>query len=235
MLARGQLFWILMAVLGVGLILLIVNDSSNQSLGFSSDLAGRALYLGLFGSVIAAGILGSGRRLGDMARNFGLWALLILAFVAIYQYRYELQDFASRVSAGLIPGSPMTVGGDGDAVMLDKLGNGHFGARGEVNGKPVDFLVDTGASGTVLTFRDATAVGIDTTRLSFTVPVQTANGTARAALAFVDTIDIGSIERKDLRVFVSEDGSLDTSLLGMNFLDTLSGYEVRGDRMILRD
>jgi aspartyl protease family protein len=234
-LARGQIFWIVMAVLGVGLILLIVNDSSNQSLGFSSDVAGRALYLGVWGSVIAAGILGSGRRLGDIARNLGLWALLILAFVAVYQYRYELQDFASRVSAGLIPGSPMTVACDGNQVMLDKLGNGHFGARGEVNGKPVDFLVDTGASGTVLTFRDAAAVGIDTTGLSFAVPVQTANGSARAALAFVDTIGIGSIERRNLRVFVSEDGSLDMSLLGMNFLDTLSGYEVRGDRMILRD
>jgi aspartyl protease family protein len=228
------LFWLAMAVLGVGLILLVVNDSSNEALGSSSDYAGRMLYLGVWGTVIAAGILGSGRRFGDIARSLGLWALLILAFVAAYQYRYELQDFASRISAGLIPGSPMSAG-DGETVMLDKLGNGHFGARGEVNGKTIDFLVDTGASGTVLTFDDAAKVGIDTSRLQFAIPVMTANGSARAALAFVDTIAVGTILRRDLNVYVSADGSLETSLLGMNFLDTLSGYDVRGDRMILRN
>jgi len=234
-LAREQLFWLVMAVIGGGLILLIVNDSSDQSLGFSSDKVGNALYLGVWGTVIAAGILGSGRRLGDIARSLGLWALLILAFVAVYQYRYELQDFASRVTAGLVPGSPMSVGDGGDTVMLVKLGNGHFGARGEVNGQKVDFIVDTGASSTVLTFGDAAKIGIDTSRLNFAIPVMTANGSTRAALALVDTIGVGSILRRDLNVYVSADGSLETSLLGMNFLDTLSGYDVRGDRMILRN
>ena len=233
--AREQLFWLVMAVIGGGLILLIVNDSSDQSLGFSSDKVGNALYLGVWGTVIAAGILGSGRRLGDIARSLGLWALLILAFVAVYQYRYELQDFASRVTAGLVPGSPMSVGDGGDTVMLVKLGNGHFGARGEVNGQKVDFIVDTGASSTVLTFGDAAKIGIDTSRLNFAIPVMTANGSTRAALALVDTIGVGSILRRDLNVYVSADGSLETSLLGMNFLDTLSGYDVRGDRMILRN
>jgi aspartyl protease family protein len=234
-LAREQLFWLVMAVIGGGLILLVVNDSSDQSLGFSSDKVGNALYLGVWGTVIAAGILGSGRRLGDIARSLGLWALLILAFVAVYQYRYELQDFASRVTAGLVPGSPMSVGDGGDTVMLVKLGNGHFGARGEVNGQTVDFIVDTGASSTVLTFGDAAKIGIDTSRLNFAIPVMTANGSTRAALALVDTIGVGSILRRDLNVYVSADGSLETSLLGMNFLDTLSGYDVRGDRMILRN
>lgn len=233
--AREQLFWLVMAVIGGGLILLVVNDSSDQSLGFSSDKVGNALYLGVWGTVIAAGILGSGRRLGDIARSLGLWALLILAFVAVYQYRYELQDFASRVTAGLVPGSPMSVGDGGDTVMLVKLGNGHFGARGEVNGQKVDFIVDTGASSTVLTFGDAAKIGIDTSRLNFAIPVMTANGSTRAALALVDTIGVGSILRRDLNVYVSADGSLETSLLGMNFLDTLSGYDVRGDRMILRN
>ena len=233
--AREQLFWLVMAVIGGGLLLLVVNDSSDQSLGFSSDKVGNALYLGVWGTVIAAGILGSGRRLGDIARSLGLWALLILAFVAVYQYRYELQDFASRVIAGLVPGSPMSVGDGGDTVMLVKLGNGHFGARGEVNGQKVDFIVDTGASSTVLTFGDAAKIGIDTSRLNFAIPVMTANGSTRAALALVDTIGVGSILRRDLNVYVSADGSLETSLLGMNFLDTLSGYDVRGDRMILRN
>jgi aspartyl protease family protein len=234
MLTRDRLFWIVMAVIGIGLIALVVNDSSEGALGFSSDSVGETLYLAVWGVVLAAGILASRHRMGDMVRSLGLWVLVILALVAGYQYRYELQDFASRITAGLIPGSPMTISDGGDTVMLDRLVNGHFGARGEVNGAAVGFVVDTGASATVLTYADAQAAGFDMSNLTFSIPVQTANGTTRAALAIADTIDIGTISRKDLRVFISADGSLEQSLLGMNFLDTLSGYEVRGDRMILR-
>jgi aspartyl protease family protein len=234
-LSRRSLFWIVMAAVGLGLVLLLLNDSSEGGLGFSSDHAGSALYLGAWGAVVAAGILGSGRRLGDIARNLGLWMLAILALVAVYQYRYELQDFASRITAGLVPGSPLSVGDDGNTVMLEKLANGHFGARGAVNGKPVDFIIDTGASATVLTPADARAAGFDTATLSFTVPVQTANGMAKAAVAVADTVSVGTISRARVPVFIVGPGQLDQSLLGMNFIGTLSGFDVRGDRMILRD
>jgi aspartyl protease family protein len=234
-LTRDQLFWIVMTVIGLGLILLVVNDSTDSGLGFSSDSAGSMLYLSVWGFVLAAGLLASRRRMGDLVRGLGMWVLIILALVAGYQYRYELQDFANRISAGLIPGSPLTVDDGGNSVMLERLGNGHFGARGAVNGAPVDFLVDTGASNTVLTFADAKAAGFDTASLDFSIPVQTANGMTRAAAVTTDSITIGSITRSGLRIFVSGDGALDMSLLGLNFLDTLSGYDVRGDRMILRD
>jgi aspartyl protease family protein len=234
-LTRDQLFWIVMAVIGLGLILLVVNDSTDNSLGFSSDQAGSMLYLSVWGFVLAAGLLASRRRMGDMVRGLGMWVLIILALVAGYQYRYELQDFASRITVGLIPGSPLTVNDGGNSVMLERLGNGHFGARGAVNGAVVDLIVDTGASNTVLTFADARAAGFDTSSLDFSIPVQTANGLTRAAVVTADSIAIGSITRNGLRIFVSGDGALDMSLLGLNFLDTLSGYDVRGDRMILRD
>lgn len=230
-----RLFWIIMAVIGGGLILLILNDTSGEPLGLSSSVAGQSLYLGIWAAVIAAGILGSGRRLGDVARQLGLWMLVILVLVAGYQYRYELQDFANRVTVGLIPGSPISVADGGNTVMLEKLANGHFGARGSVNGRTVNFIVDTGASSTVLTAADARAAGFDMSTLSFRSPVQTANGTAYAAIVVADTLSIGSIVRNRVPIFVIEQNLLEESLLGMNFLGTLSGFDVRGDRMILRD
>ena len=229
-----RLLWIIMAVIGGGLILLIANDSSG-ALGISSNAAGQILYLGVWAAVIAAGILGSGRRLGDVARMLGIWVLLILVLVAGYQYRYELQDFANRVTVGLVPGSPLTVRGGANAVMVDKLANGHFGVRGEVNGRPVRFIVDTGASSTVLTADDARAVGFDVSSLSYQTPIQTANGTAHAAVAVADTMSVGTITRRRIPVFIVSEDMLTQSLLGMNFLGTLSSFEVRGDRMILRD
>ncbi|MET0940029.1 MAG: TIGR02281 family clan AA aspartic protease [Mesorhizobium sp.] len=233
----SRFLWIIIAVIGGGLILLVLNDSAGSTFGIANDAFGQTLYLGIWGTVLAAGILGSGMRLGYVARSLALWLLVILALIAGYQYRYELQDFANRVTAGLVPGSPLSISdGDGNhVVMLDKLSNGHFGARAAINGAAVDVLVDTGASSTVLTASDARRAGFDTAALSFTIPVSTANGTAKAARVIADTITIGAITRRNVPMLVAESGALGQTLLGMNFIGTLSGFDVRGDRMILRD
>jgi aspartyl protease family protein len=172
-----------------------------------------------------------------MARNLGAWAAIVLALIAGYQYRYELQDVASRVTAGLVPGSPLALGiEDGHAtVTLDKADNGHFEARILVNGNPVRAVVDTGATSTVLTSEDAQAAGFNPAALNYTIPVSTANGMARAAAVKTDAVAIGGIVRKDMSVMVAAPGMLSQSLLGMNFIGSLSGFDVRGDRMILRD
>src|SRR5690606_28253384 len=124
------------------------------------------------------------------------WILAILVLIAGYQYRYELQDVANRLSAGLIPGSPMTLSTrEGVAVMLEKRASGHFEVHAEVNGAPVGFLIDTGATSTVLTFEDARRAGIDPPSLTFSVPVLTANGNTLAARAGTEEIRIGNIAR----------------------------------------
>jgi len=224
-----------LALIGGALILLIVNDSSGSTLGLPNGSFANLVYLGVWGTVLAAGIVASGRRLGDTARALAAWMLIILVFVAGYQYRYELQDFASRVTVGLVPGSPLTINDGGNTVMLEKLANGHFGARGAVNAASVGFIIDTGASSTVLTVADAEAAGFDTSKLNYNVPISTANGNATAAVVIADTVSVGTISRKRVPVFVAQRGQLEESLLGMNFIGTLSGFEIRGDRMILRD
>ncbi len=232
----SRFFWILMAILGAGLILLVVNHDSGTTLGLENEAFAQTLYMGVWGVVLGAALLGSRIPFGEVARNLAVWLLIALVLMTGYQYRYELQDVASRLTAGLIPGSPLSISdGDGIAVMLEKRANGHFEARGEVDGKQVEFLIDTGATTTVLTASDARHVGIDVDALSFSIPVSTANGTARAARASVGEIRIGDISRVRLPLLVAEPGRLGQSLLGMNFLGTLSGFDVRGDRLILRD
>lgn len=230
----NSLFWLVMAAIGGGLILLVLGDSGSEPFS-GNDAFGQALYLGIWGTVLAAGILGSGMRFGYVARTLALWVLVALVFVAGYQYRYELQDVASRITAGLVPGSPMTISDGGNAVMLEKAFNGHFEARIFVNGAPIHTVVDTGATTTVLTAADARKAGYDPASLNYSITVSTANGRARAARVTVDEIALGTISRSDMPVLVAEAGMLDQSLLGMNFINTLSGFEVRGDRMTLRD
>lgn len=233
-----RLFWIAIAVMGAGLVLLVLNDDSGTVFGLDSDSFARTLYLGVLGAVIAAGVVASRRtRLGHLARNIAVWLLLAVLLVGGYQYRYELQDIASRVTAGLIPGSPISIGSgaDGTRVMLQKAASGHFEVRATVNGEPVRFMVDTGATGTVLTAADAERAGYDVAGLQFTIPVATANGTARAARVTAKDLRVGSIERRSVPMMVAAPGRLGQSLLGMDFIGSLSGFDMRGDRIILTD
>lgn len=232
-----RLFWIAMAVLGAGLILLIANHGSGQVFGIENNDFARILYLGVLGAVLAAGVLAWRADAGYVARSLAIWTLIVLVLVGGYQYRYELQDIASRMTAGLVPGSPVSMTGvDGDnLVMVDKAANGHFQVRATIDGETVSMLVDTGATSTVLSAEDAARIGFDIDALSFDTPVMTANGTARAARVVTEEIAVGSIERQRLAVFVAEPERLAQSLLGMNFIDSLSGFEVRGDRLVLHD
>lgn len=233
----SRLAWIAVAVAGAGLIWLLLGSSSDDGFSFGGDAAARTLYLGIWGAVVAAGILGSGMRLGYVARSLAVWLLIVLALIAGYQYRYELQDIASRITAGLIPGSPLSLGmDDGRAtVTLEKRPNGHFEATVSIAGTPVSVVVDTGATSTVLTQRDAERAGFGPASLDYAIPISTANGVARAALVTAEEVSIGGIVRRNLPVMVVQPGMLEQSLLGMNFIGTLSGFDMRGDRIILRD
>lgn len=228
---------IILGIIGAGLLVLIVNHDAGTSLGMENDSFASLLYLGAWGLVLSAAIFGGGMRLAHVARDLVLWLFIILALVAGYQYRYELQDIGNRMSAGLIPASPLSsVGADGAvAVMVSKANSGHFEVTAEVNGADVLMLFDTGASAVVLTADDARRAGIDVEALSFSIPVSTANGTAQAASVTIDDFAVGDINRVRLRAMVAQPGRLDTSLMGMSFLGTLTGYDIRGDRLILHD
>lgn len=233
----SRLFWLAMILTAGGLAWLLIGGERSVPFGMSGDQFASALYLGVLGLVIAAGTLGSGVGLRGAAKSAVIWGGIFLLMVGGYQYRYELQDIASRLTAGLVPGSPLSVtSADGRLlVALQRSSGGHFVARGSVNGAPVTLLVDTGATATVLTLNDAERAGIDTGALSFTVPITTANGPATAARTTANEIAVGDIARRNLTVLVASPGMLGQSLLGMNFISSLSGFDMRGDRLTLID
>jgi len=231
-----RLFWIIIIVMLAGLGVLIASQDTGTVFGMASDSFASILYASLWGAVLIVGIIGARTPLRDIARDIAYWLLIILVLMTGYQYRYELQDVANRLTAGIIPGSPLTISGSPRAaVMLDKARNGHFQVRMEVNGATILALVDTGATTTVLTADDAERAGIATEDLLFTIPVMTANGQAMAAWSSIETLSIGPIERNRVPVLISQPGQLAQSLLGMQFLSSLSSFEMRGDRLILTD
>ena len=106
-------------------------------------------------------------------------------------------------------------------------------ARAEVNGKPVTFLVDSGASVIGLSTDTARGIGIDVDKLRYDGVVQTANGSMPVARVRLDRVQVGPIVRDNLTAFVAP-GIGDTNVLGMNFLNSLSAWRVEDGWLILK-
>jgi clan AA aspartic protease (TIGR02281 family) len=117
--------------------------------------------------------------------------------------------------------------------VIDAGAGGHFLVEAVVNGAPVTFLVDTGASDVVLTTADAERLGFRPENLRFTQRFATANGEVRAAPVVLREVRIGQFSLFDMPASVNE-APLRVSLLGMSFLKRLHGYSVEDGRLILR-
>jgi aspartyl protease family protein len=102
---------------------------------------------------------------------------------------------------------------------------GHIVLEAAVNGAPVKFLLDTGATVVVLTISDAAAAGIGRSSLSFTGRANTANGVIRTAPVTLREVRLGQFSAENVSAAVIE--NLETSLLGVSFLKRLQSYEMR--------
>ena len=118
-------------------------------------------------------------------------------------------------------------------VTLDGDRSGHFRAEAEVDGRRIDFVVDTGASVVVLRESDAFRVGIRPSLRDFTARVSTANGEVKAARTKLRRVEIGGITVYDVNAMVLPDEALSTNLLGVSFLSRLKRYEYANGRMVL--
>lgn len=215
-------------------------------------LSGRADLLAGFaevetGGLIAAGLLtlyvvfllsGAGGRWRQVLGHLGIWIAIMAALVVGYAYREEVATVANRVAGEFLPpGTAVTLetGRAGEkAVRIRKRRDGHFVARSSINGADIAMLVDTGASTVVLKAADARRIGIDVEALSFSVPVNTANGMAYAAPVRLRALAIGPIEIGDVDALVAKPGGLNESLLGMSFLRRLRSFDFSGEFLTLR-
>lgn len=230
-------FWTIIGLGGIVLILLIASGDTGTTLGFESNTFATAAVSGLWALLIGSAVFNRGTSFSETVKQLSAWVLIILLLMAGYVFRYDMQDIASRFSGGIIPGSPISRTGDNgrEIVTLVRSDNGHFEAVVGVNDASIRFLVDTGATSISLSHSDAKEAGINVKDLNFTIPTSTANGIAYSAGARVGRLYLGGIERRNVRVSVAEPGRMDTSLLGQAFLESLSSYEKRGDRLTLRD
>ena len=100
-----------------------------------------------------------------------------------------------------------------------------------VNGTPIRFIVDTGATWVSLTRQDALRAGV-AANLNYSLPMQTANGIAKAAPVTLAAVRIGQLEVDGVEATVMPE-DIGISLLGQSFLKRLQGYEMHGDVLTL--
>ena len=186
---------------------------------------GRLIYLVLMGSVIGAYFFISNKdRLGDMARQAILWGLIFLGVIAGYGLWSDIRD-------DIVPRQSV-ISGEG-RVEVPRSPDGHYYLTLAANGTRVGFVVDTGATDIVLSQQDAERIGINLDNLIYTGLASTANGTVRIAQTTIETLALGDIQDRNVRVSING-GELGTSLLGMAYLQRFNRLEIENGKLILQ-
>ena len=229
--------WIALFILALGAMMLVGNEDGMvvgidaTTFGYMASLLALLVYVG--GGLMARYAGG----VSAMVRDAVTWLALGLGLVTLYAYKDQLTPIAARVVGELLPGTAMTVEtstGGLTQVKIRRRLDGHFTAVVEVNGKTISMIVDTGATSIVLTPEDARKAGFDPEKLSYRVPVLTANGRTVAARVRLNEVAIGPLDRTKVEALIARPGALTQSLLGMSFLSRLRSYEFSGDFLTLR-
>lgn len=188
------------------------------------DTQARVFYLVLLGAFILVAVFSHYRgRMGQAVQHAAIWGLIFVGVVLAIGFKDQLTgqlyvDHAVPVGEG--------------ALAFRRAPDGHFYIAAEVNGQPVRFMVDTGATNLVLAAADARAAGIDPARLQFIQPTYTANGRVMSAPVRLDTVALGGETDRDVPASISG-GDLDQSLLGMRYLERWRSVRIEDDVLYL--
>ena len=102
-------------------------------------------------------------------------------------------------------------------VRIASTHGGHYVTPGRINGMPVEFMVDTGATMIAMNYVVAERLGIDY-RAGRPIKVNTANGVAQAYEVILSSVSIGDLEVQQIRAAVSSTEFPQVILLGNSYL-----------------
>ena len=166
--------------------------------------------------------------MGGVVRAGSTLALFSIMLVVVLQ----LSRFDPRIDVAVPQlGLPQQVV-EGGETRVPLAADGHFWLRAEVNGRPANFLVDTGATLTAVSQELADEVGLEPRRGGISVRIDTANGSIAAQLTTIENLSFGNVRAGGIdAVIVPNMGP--TNVIGMNVLSRLGSWRVEGQEMIL--
>jgi len=169
--------------------------------------------------------------LGQSVKMVLAWLLIFGAAFVAFALKDDFMALGSRAMAEVRGDNVVET--RGQQIRIRRSEDGHFWINGEVNGRPVRFLVDSGATVTTMSRATASAVGIEPEG-GFGVMVDTANGSTVQDRGQAGRIRVGPIERRALAVHISRDDRDGINVIGMNFLSSLSAWGVEGNTLMLK-
>ena len=200
-------------------------------LNLTGEETGNLIYLIILLGFIASGTLFKKQiKASQILKQLFWWFLIILVIIFLYSFRHDFDNAKNRLKSELFPSSAMRI--SDNQIRINISQGGHFYIKLKVNGEDVSFMIDTGASDTVLSQDDAKKVGINLNNLSYNKIYNTANGKVFAASVKLDKVELSGIIFYDIYASVNN-SNLETSLLGMSFLKNFKKYEFYQDKLVL--
>ncbi|WP_271438446.1 retropepsin-like aspartic protease family protein [Pontixanthobacter luteolus] len=183
-----------------------------------------ALAGGWIGSIMIRQRVPTGR----LIRTASTLVLTVILVTIVLQ----LSRFDPRLEMALPDmGLPQQVV-EGGETRIPLAADGHYWLKAEVNGEPVNFMIDTGATLTAVSSKVADRVGLEPRRGGIPITLNTANGTISAQIATMDELRFGNVAARGLDAVIAPNLG-DTSVIGMNLLSRLKGWRVEDGTMIL--
>lgn len=131
---------------------------------------------------------------------------------------FDIQGRRARLAMGQAHATRSTSTAASTVLAADS--RGHFITDGQVNGLPIRFIVDTGATVIAIPVSEARRLALDYSK-GRQVPMNTANGVMPAYLIRLDTVRVGDISVNGVDAVVIEGASMQAALLGMSFLNRM--------------
>ncbi len=171
-------------------------------------------------------------------RSVMVFAILALVTAAIVPRYYVGLNWAAANTRAAPPAASGAAETSSSAanyrtMTIQRGSNGHFNVDAEVDGRRMEFLVDTGASVIALRESDAARLGIHPAQREYTARVSTANGIVRAAPVELNRVEVGSLTVRNVQALVLPDESLGQNLLGMSFLSRVRWEHDPDGRLVL--
>jgi aspartyl protease family protein len=229
--ARGRpwQWWLFIAAV-VGVVIAMVR-AFPEAVRKPDDWADIAYGLGML-LVVAAGLSRIRRdAIAQHLRYAAIWAAIVAVVALGLAYRAEFKDVGDHLKIAFSGGNPVATGEHEMVIPRDE--SGAYVVVAKVNGQRVLFMVDTGATDTVLSPDDARRLGIDVDALSFDREAETANGVGYGAHYAAETLEVGALRLDSFKMVVNK-APMSTSLLGMSFLNRLESFQFGRGKLTLK-